>query len=65
MALGVVTGVAAIVDLLFKLIITSGNSAWFTDAAWATIQLALVALANNTGRISTNSSGTRWVAATL
>lgn len=65
MALGVVTGVAAIVDLLFKLIITSGNSAWFTDAAWATIQLALVALANNTGRIGTDSSGARWVAATL
>ena len=65
MTLGAVTGVVAIVDLLFKLMIVGSSSAWFTDVAWGAIQLALVGLANNTGRLSNDSSGAQWVAATL
>ena len=65
LTLGAVTGVAAVAGLLSKLMIASGSSAWFGDAAWGAIQVALVKLANNTSKINTDSSGALTVAAAL
>ncbi len=63
--LGAVAGVAAIVGLLSKLMRAKGSSAWFGDAGWGAIQVALVGLANNASKINTDASGALRVAAVL
>lgn len=62
MTLGAITAIAATIGLLSKLTIGGGSSSWFGDAAWGSIQVALVGLATSTNKPNTNLSGVLRIA---
>lgn len=55
--LGAITSIAAIVNLWSKAAIMPGGLAWFDNAVWVAIQVALVGLANGAYKSGTNLSG--------